>query len=385
MKTIIVGGGIAGLCTAIALEKAGISCEVYEAAAELREVGAGIWMAPNAMQVFRRLGFADLVAEAGFPLRFGEVTTDRGVVISGMSMEEVAREFAENGSWHSTVAIHRGRLQRILLEQLRPEQVHTGKRFLRYEAESDRIRAVFEDGSEAEGDVLLAADGIHSAVRNQMVPEAEIRYSGQTCWRGIADFEAAKSKYKMMREMWGGAHRFGYSPISEKEVYWFAVTLAGPNGRDDREKLGEQLKQKYQGFAEPVGQILAATPVDRIIRGDILDLKPLRKWHGGRVLLIGDAAHATTPNLGQGGCQAVEDAWTLSRTMEKEPDWKKAFPAFEAARRAKVDGIVRNSWRMGKLAHWRRGKGMRNWFLRQAPESAVRRSLRKMYALSHQP
>jgi 2-polyprenyl-6-methoxyphenol hydroxylase-like FAD-dependent oxidoreductase len=382
MKTLVIGGGIAGLSTAIALEQAGIPCEVFESAPEFREVGAGIWMAPNAMQVFQHLGIADLVARGGFPLRAGELATDKGEVISTMSMEEIARELAGGGEWHSTVAIHRGRLQRILLEQLRPDQIHTGKRFVRYEEENDRIKAVFEDGTEVEGDIILAADGIHSAVRAQMAPNSELRYSGQTCWRGIADLELGKSSYKSMREMWGGADRFGYSPISENEVYWFAVSLAGQGGKDDRTVLSAELKGKYRGFAEPVSKILAATPVEQIIRGDILDLKPISKWYAGRVLLLGDAAHATTPNLGQGGCQAVEDAWTLAGLLHKSEDWERVFPAFEAARREKVDGIVRNSWRMGKLAHWRRGKGLRNWLLRKAPEAAMRRSMKKMYTIS---
>ncbi|HHG86406.1 MAG TPA: FAD-dependent oxidoreductase [Bacteroidetes bacterium] len=378
MKAIIIGGGIAGLSTAIALEKVGIEAEVFEAAPEIREVGAGIWMAPNAMQILNYLGVADVVMKVGNLI--GQTNlTDQGLrLLSGMDLEKYLDAFG-----FTITAIHRGRLQSALLNGLRPDRVHPGKRFVRFEEGGNRVEAFFEDGSSAVGDILLAADGIHSAVRGQLFPQSQLRYSGQTCWRGIAKMSLPKGMQDQSYECWGnGRLRLGFSAISQEEVYWYAVAMA-PEGERDEPGTGKaKLQRLFAGFASPMPEMLAATRADKVLRGDLSDLSRIERWYSGRVLLLGDAGHATTPNLGQGACQAVEDAWYISQALMDQPEVEAAFAAFEKHRRPRVDFVVNTSWRMGKVAHFPFARGLRNWLLKMAPQSTAKKMVSKLYSVS---
>lgn len=182
-------------------------------------------------------------------------------------------------------------------------------------------------------------------------------------------------------EAWGKSIRFGFAGISDKEVYWFAVAKAPRGQKDQAGEVKEKLLQMYGGFASTIKEIIAATPEEKIIRNDIIDLKRLPSWHQGRVCLIGDAAHATTPNMGQGGGQGVEDAYYLSNILARSAHYEEAFKRFEKDRRKKVDFVVNTSWRIGQLAHWPLGQQLFKLMMRWTPEAAMRRSLEKMYDL----
>ena len=185
-------------------------------------------------------------------------------------------------------------------------------------------------------------------------------------------------------ELWGRQVRFGISPIGKRQVYWFAVILSSSNQKDIPGETKNKLNELFTDFDPIVRELITSTPEHKIIRNDIFDLKSLKKWYKGHTCLIGDAAHATTPNMGQGGAQAVEDAYTLAQWLYKDPSLE-SFQNFQKVRENKVISVVKRSWMLGKIAHWKYGRSVRNAFLSAVTyRTTIRlRSLGRLYALSH--
>ncbi|GAA4370032.1 FAD-dependent monooxygenase [Hymenobacter saemangeumensis] len=346
MHFTIIGAGIGGLTTAQALLKLGHTVRVYEAAQALREVGAGVVLGANAMQALRRLGLHDAVRRHGHPVtslallgRHGQVLTQADTAAFTQRLEV------------DNLAIHRAALQQVLLHSLPPGTVQLGRAFTHFTAEPHAVTAHFADGSTEAAEALLAADGLRSRVRLQLLPASTPRYAGYTCWRAVVDGSSLRLPAGRSSEIWGGkAGRFGYVPLANGQVYWFACvnspTAANPKFRAF---TVADLRRQFAPLPAPVDQLLALTHDNQLLWNDILDIKPLPRFAFGRVLLLGDAAHATTPNMGQGAGQAVEDALALASCLQAEADVVAAFQAFDARRRPRTTRIVNQSWQLGKL------------------------------------
>lgn len=375
MKITIIGGGITGLTTALALQKLGFSCQVFEKAPELNEVGAGIWMQPNAMKVLDWLGVGERVRSAGQQLQRVELT-DRNLV----PLKKLEQSDLQDEKYHLTTSIHRARLQKVLFNALPDGTLHLGKAYQGHQIEKGAVKIKSNKGDELT-DLLLGADGIHSKVRQKMFSDSSSRYSGQTCWRGIAPFVLPKERLHQGHEAWGRKVRFGFAPISDEEVYWFAVANAPQGGKDEPGTVKEKLKTMYQGFNPLIQEIIDQTPPGKILRNDICDLKRLPTWHQNRICLLGDAAHATTPNMGQGGGQGVEDAYYISNILAREQNYLQAFAQFEKERRKKVDYIVNTSWQFGKMAHSPVGQQLFKWMLKCTPEAILKKQVQNMYVI----
>ena len=369
-KVIIIGGGIAGLSAAIALKKIGIECEVYETAPEIRAVGAGIVMASNALQVFGKFGFADKIIRAGAELENFVISDEKFRPIRAMNQNWIREKFG-----FGNTAIHRADLQNILIDELGREHLFLGKQFLSFEQKENKITAYLKDGTSAKGDFLIGADGIHSAVRNQLFPDIPYRYTNQTCWRGITHITVPEFLKNGAVEAWGNQKRLGVVPVGDEKIYWFAVLSEKPGGKDNPDLLKDYLKNLFSDFHPFGSELIEKTSSNNIIRNDLYDFKPLKKWHNGRVCLIGDAAHATTPNMGQGGCQAVEDAWILHSVFSENKTPQEAFQIFQERRIKKTTRITNQSFSMGQMAHWKYGRGLRNAFLKMLPKSLSQKGI----------
>ncbi len=382
LNVVIAGAGIGGLTAAIALERRGIAARVLERSPELRPVGAGLALQPNAMLVLRGLGIERDVVRAGAVQRRVAIVDPSGRSLGAET--DVARIYP--GLDVHTVALHRARLQAVLLQAL-GRQPELGAGVTGYESEPDGIRVRTSRGEVIDADLLVAADGLHSAVRAHMMGAAEPVYAGYTSWRGVTPSGTVPQPSRMT-EAWGRGLRFGIAGIGADQIYWFAVANAPAGGRDGR--VHDELRARFGHWHAPVWDVIAATPARHIIRTDIVDRPPVDRWHDGRSVLLGDAAHPMTPNLGQGAGQAIEDASALADavadlagpggTPATSAAIASALRRYEARRVPRANAFVRASRRFGEVGQWEHpvATWLRNRALRLMPASAQIRQARKL-------
>lgn len=374
-RIAIVGGGIAGLATAIYLRRRGLDVTVYERAPTFAPVGAGILLSPNATEVLDRVGLAERVIALGISLEHFMVADD-----SLEPYQKLDAEWCRTHFKHGLVTLRRSDLHAVLAAGLEDGVVRLGKELVGLEADSAVVRLSFADGSTETADQVLGADGIHSRVRASLLGNVPLRYAGQTTFRALVPFELPERWTRWGLEIWGGRFRFGFSSTKPDEVYYFCVVDA-PEGtsyapEDARSLMLEGLK----AFPAIVRDLVAATPATALLQTDLHDFKPLRRWSAGPVGLIGDAAHATTPNLGQGGAQALEDAFYVDSCVDGSSG-RIDLGRFHRLRRKKTARITNQSYLFGKLAHARRLTGLRDLVLRATPMSVTLRQTRRIYTL----
>lgn len=381
MKSIIVGGGIAGLATAIGLHKNGYEAEVYEAAPEFKPAGAGILLAPNGMETLRRLDqslFED-VKQRGNLITTLKVSTQNGKTLAGSGFK--------NG--HLCYAIHRAELIDSLAALLPHDALHTGKRFDSFANTDNAVKVSFEDGTEASGDFLVGTDGIYSRVRNQLLGEQPYRYAQQTCWRSIVPFQLPKAYNNTFTEVWGKERglRVGFGAINEEQIYFFATYFTPAGGKDETGLLKDRLLDIYKDFPPVVLDFIKTANPANILRNDIYDLAPVDQWFKSKVVLVGDAAHATTPNMGQGGNQALESAWAFGECMgAAKGNIANGFAQYQQQRLKKAHKIVNDSWRISEMVNLKSSvaRGLRNCAMQLIPPQLAAASLKKVYALDYE-
>lgn len=368
----IIGAGIAGLTTALALKRRGHPVSVYESAVAIKPIGAGIVMAGNAMQIFQELGIREKIATAGNIISALKLTDETFRPLSTVRLEKLERKYGV-----SNVALHRADLQRILAEEVGYENIHVGKRLINIR-NGETVTLTFEDNSELKTKIVFGADGIHSTVRTQLFEPTTIRDSNQLCWRGVLNTELAENYGHEAYEAWGRGKRFGFVKISSNRMYWFAVVNEGM----DKNK---NLTDLFKDFHPDILKIISGTDKDQIYQNQLLDLKPFSGWHQGNVCLVGDAAHAATPNLGQGACQAVEDAFIIGKLFSSGKSPGKIFAEYEKLRKKKAHYIVNTSWRIGKVPHIENGIGVwfRNLIVKMIPQFLSLKQIDRVFDLEY--
>lgn len=379
LKTGIIGGGITGLTTALALHKTGLKAIVFEQTEQLNEIGAGIWLQPNAVKILNWLGIKEKFIKEGVQLDKMEITNHQL-----QPFRKISGQVVQDEAGNQTIAIHRGRLQKILYnEVVKHTEVKLNHAYQHHSPHPEGVQIQFAD-NEARVDLMLAADGIHSKVRKTLFPSSSLRNSGQVCWRGVARYTLPKDLQNVGREAWGNQGRFGFSRIAKDEVYWFAVAKennVSPSNDQDTQQI---LTKLYQDFHPLVLELINHTESSAIHQASLQDLKRLPIWHNKRVCLLGDAAHATTPNMGQGACQGIEDAHHISHLLFQHQDSPAyAFQMFEKKRRKKVDYIVNNSWRFGQMAHSNPGRFFMKMMMKITPEKVLKTQMNKLYAIEN--
>lgn len=343
-RMLVVGGGIGGLSTAIALRRAGVEAEVFERAPELREVGAGISIWPNATRILREWGVLDALVARGFVLRRGAILSPSGRLLQAMP-------FPEMDAPH--LLVHRAELQTTLAEALPPWVLHLGAEFRSVGEADGQVRATFAGLGDAAGDALVGADGLRSAVRAALLGDGPPTYRGYTVWRGVARLGEEAGEIQELTETLGSGLRFGVVPVGGGRVSWWASANEPAGSSDAPEGARARLLRLFGRWHRPIPRLLEATPEAEIIKGDVCDRAPTRRWGRGRVTLLGDAAHPTTPNFGQGGCMAIEDAAALARSVARhDGDLATAFRAFERVRYRRTAEITWQSRLYGWVGQW---------------------------------
>jgi len=370
---LVAGAGIAGLSAARALVQAGWRVQVLEQAARLDPVGAGLTLWPNAVRALDALGV---------PLR------------EGASRPGTSGLRASSGRWLSRsdttgyparygaplVAVHRADLQQALLDSLPADTVILGARVA--DLHQDAAGATVEHGAgPSRADLVVLADGLTSATRHLVAGAApRPRYAGYTAWRGVTEPGAHVPDLRGTTESWGRGERFGIVPLADGRTYWFATANTAEHRRAPGGAAGEhaEVLRRFRGWHAPVAQVLAATAPGSVLRHDVYDLQPdPTTYVRGRLVLLGDAAHAMTPNLGQGACQALEDAATLGALLRTEADVDPALARYDALRRPRAQLLTRRSRQVGAVAQLsgRPATTARELVMRATPGSVAERQL----------
>lgn len=369
----IIGAGIGGLTTALTLKQKGLNVTVFESSTEIKPVGAGIILANNAMQVFKKLGIQDKIEKAGNKISYMKITDPQLMPISVADLTQYEKKYEV-----CNVAIHRGELQKILANEIGFDNINLSKRLTKIE-KNELFKLTFQDNSTIDSKLIIGADGINSVVRNQLFDKSTVRNPNQICWRGICEIDLPPHYHNQLNEAWGKGKRFGFVKINQKKIYWYALANA-KNVKVDEMNLVDF----FDEFHIDIINIILATAKEQIIVGNVIDLKPIDKWQRENVCLIGDAAHATTPNLGQGACQAIEDAFVLGKLIDNGLAIENTFKAYENIRRKKAHAIVKASWTIGKMAQIENsfGIGLRNFAMRNLPKSANKKQMDMIFELN---
>lgn len=369
---LIIGGGIAGLCAAIALRHAGMQVKVYEKSSGPMPVGAGILIAPNALQALQPYGISGEMIRRGYPGDGFRLLSDRGRDLTRMAIP------SDYGSQYS---IHRKDLHDLLLTALPSDTVEWGKSFSSLEQNENGVRAAFRDGSQAEGDLLVAADGIYSGVRSQLFPGEPYRYAGYTCWRGVVPADGLDGLTPHFIETWGTQGRFGIVPLPDRRVYWYALINARQSDPRLADYSAADLHRLFQDYHAPIPDLLLRTGTADMIQRDIVDMAPMKCFYSDRVVFVGDAAHAITPNMGQGACQAMEDVRVLSDCLLASPDHSEAFALYQARRQKRIRQISAQSRKIGRVAQSESVlfTRFRNRLMKHVPARLSRRQADQLY------
>ncbi|MEV0624559.1 FAD-dependent monooxygenase [Nonomuraea wenchangensis] len=328
-QAVVIGAGIGGLTSAIALRQRGWEVTVLERASAIEPVGSGLAIAANALKALDTLGLGDRVRA------LSRIQGQAGIKrADGRWLTHTTSEAAAGRYDDSVVVLPRAALMEVLTGALGPGVLRLGTKVAETDPETGAVRT--EAGEELRADLVVGADGIRSRTRRTLFPgHPGPVYAGVTAWRALVprgDLEIGAA------ESWGRGRVVGVSPLAGDLVYFYATDVL-PEGvafADER----EELIRRFGGWHDPIPALLRAAEPAAIIRTDVHHLaEPLPAYHRGRVALVGDAAHAMTPNLGQGACQAVEDAVVLAHAADAGD-----LAGYTAARLARTRRIMKRSW-----------------------------------------
>lgn len=354
---VIVGGGISGLATARALSRDGWDVKVFEQASAFAPVGAGLGLGPNAVAALASLGVGDRVRGIGRAPSQAGVRTSKGRWLLRIDPAEVERRFGN--PW---VALHRAELHQVLLDATPEVDYQTGHKAVAVVTSEADATVTFEttDGRVTRtADLVVAADGVHSHMRAQLFGDfAEATYIGYVCWRGVVPADRAReiTTDPGLVETWGRGQRLGVASLGDGRVYWFGCPAA-PEGSYASETI-DDVTTRFAGWHHPIPHLLRATPEESLIRSDVHYVPArLPTYVRDRVVLLGDAAHAPTPDIAQGAGLAIEDAVVLAHALRHHDNLKGALRTYDETRRPRTQSLARLSGRLGRVLGGRSAVG----------------------------
>jgi 2-polyprenyl-6-methoxyphenol hydroxylase-like FAD-dependent oxidoreductase len=402
----IIGGGIGGLTTALALRQFGFEPEVFEQAPALLDVGAAIAIWPNAMRILERLGVAEKIMERAGVINQVRWLNQHGKLINNVRISEHRAHSTTTSTTGPpeapAVAVHRADLQHALLQALPSNSIRLGSVFLGLRQDGKQIEARFANGEPIACELLIGADGLHSHMRSQVIDDGSPTYRGYCVWRGISPLVPNGLAPDTALEIHGRGKRFGIGPVGLGRTGWWAAVNQASSRRavfserfgdvetqDAQENLNtsrlqntqQELLNLFAGWCRPVLELIEATSSSSILTTKAFDRPPNRSWGRHRMTLLGDAIHPTTPNLGQGGCMAIEDALVLARCLQKYGASEHALRTYEKLRYERTAAVTGFSRLYGTVGQWENAllTRLRSQALSLAPEILLRRLLRIIF------
>jgi 2-polyprenyl-6-methoxyphenol hydroxylase-like FAD-dependent oxidoreductase len=370
-QILVIGAGICGLATAVALQRCGHDVTVIEERTDTSS-GAGISIWPNALAALDEIGVGDAVRSAGGRVSAGALRWRDGTWLRHPSPQRLVKALGE-----PLVVIRRSALTTVLADALADGTVHSGLSARELVPTADGVRVTLADSTTRDTCAVIGADGTRSVVARHLNGALAERYAGYTAWRGVAE---ATIDPDVAGEVLGPGVEFGHVPLGSESTYWFATERA-PAGRVAPQGELAYLRARFASWADPIPAVLAATDPGDVLRNDLYDREGARQWSRGRVLAVGDAAHPMRPHLGQGGCQGLEDAAVLARFLDGgrfvDDGLVAAFTRFVAFRRPRVRRIVRESKLIGQIVNLRPAflSGLAGRATVLAPEALMTRHL----------
>lgn len=365
LKVIVIGAGIGGLTVGIALRQAGFEVEIYDKVRSLRPIGAGISLWSNGVKVLNRLGLGAAIAQVGGRMERMQYRNQSGELLNDIPLQPLVESVGQR-----PYPVARTDLQQLLLDGY-GDRVHLGSQCVGVDQRSDGVTAQFADGKEVQGDLLIAADGIHSRLREQVLGEpCQPQYRGYVNWNGLVPAHADLAPADAWVIYVGNHQRASLMPVGGDRFYFFFDVPLPPGTPNLPETYRQELAQHFAGWAEPVQTLISRFNPEQMARLEIRDLGPVETLVRGRVALLGDAAHATCPDLGQGGCQAMEDGLVLTQYLQTTTlGVEYALQRYAADRHDRVAAIVRKARDRAAVIHGLEPERTQKWYQQLASET----------------
>ncbi|MGB3491247.1 MAG: FAD-dependent urate hydroxylase HpxO [Elainellaceae cyanobacterium] len=377
LKAIIIGAGIGGLTTAIAMQQAGYEVEIYDKTSKLRPAGAGISLWSNGVKVINSLGLGKEIAEIGGQMNRMEYRSHTDEQLSDVDLTPLIQQVGQR-----PYPVSRTDFQNMLLDAVGPEKVQLKMRCIAVEEDETSATAIFENGHRATGDVVVGADGIHSVARKYVLGHGtEPRYADYVNWNGIVDAKPGLCDPDNWVLYVGESKRASMMPIGGDRFYFFFGAPMEKGTVVEPEHRRDELAKIFAGWPAPVQNLIQELNPLETNRLEIHDLTPIERLVRGRVALLGDSGHATTPTLGQGGCQAVEDAESLTRflvtTSISVPD---ALMRYQGERKERTANLVLKARKRTDTIYGKDPDATEQWYkeLRQEKPEDVTNALAKV-------
>ena len=366
MKGIVIGAGMGGMSAAAALRKQGIDCEVFEAVKENKPVGAAISVWSNGVKCMNYLGMGEIMDKLGGPMHhmaYIEGLTNQ--VMTQFSLQPLIEAVGER-----PCPVSRADLQASMIDWWGRETVHFGKVIEKVEQDNFGITAFFTDGSTEHADFLIAADGTHSVIRPYVLGyQPERRYAGYVNWNGLVDIDTEIAPDNQWTTFVGEGKRVSLMPIAGGQFYYFFDVPLAKGLAEDRSTAKADLARYFAGWCEPVQKLIAAIDDNKINRIEVHDIEPFPTLVKGRVALLGDAGHSTTPDIGQGGCAAFEDAVVLSNVLQHYDDVEQALSEYQRLRAERVKDLVLKARKRCDVTHGKQMTKTEQWYNELKQES----------------
>ncbi|MGE8648465.1 MAG: FAD-dependent urate hydroxylase HpxO [Acinetobacter sp.] len=360
MEITIIGAGMGGLTTGIALKKFGHKVTIYEQAEKILPVGAAISLWSNGVKCLNYLGLTEQVANLGGQM--DQLAYIDGLTGDTMTQFSLLPLIEEVGQRPYPVA--RADLQNMLMDDFGHEDIQLGKKMIELQEQEDGVLVKFADGTEIKTDLLIGADGTHSITRAYVLGEqVSRRYAGYVNWNGLVEISEKLTPADQWTTFVGQGKRVSLMPVADGKFYFFFDVPLPAGLENNRAEYKTLLKQYFEGWCAPVQHLIDALDEQKTNRVEIHDIEPFAQFYKGRVVIVGDAAHSTTPDIGQGGCQAMEDAIYLARSLQINTlGLEDALKRYQNKRNERANELVLRARKRCDVTHMKDEAVTKEWY-----------------------